>query len=159
MGIRSRIKGRIKKLAGSQDPAPPPAPREPPPPPPARATPTPAPAPATAPAPPAPSAPPAPQAAATPDPDPDAKTEDDAKIQRHRAKAQRGVLKHLDKQGGTMPMKDLHDFSERRYFIAHAGFSKMMEFFVEDRYVDFDHDSYTVVLTDDGRHFMGTPVK
>ena len=149
MGIRSRLKGRIKKFTGTAAPGEPPARREPPP-----RKPTPA-APRTQTAPPTPS----PAATATkPAPVPAKETVDDAKIQRHRAKAQRGVLKHLAKEGGTLSMKDLHDYSERRWFIAHAGFSKMMEFFVEDRYVDFDHDTYIVVLTDDGRHFMQTPV-
>jgi hypothetical protein len=157
MGIRSRIKGRIKKLAGANEPAEPPARREPPPREPAPA-PTPvAGKPAAAPAP-APPTNPVPEAADEPKVDDEAKPVDEAKVARHRAKAQRGVLKHLHKEGGTMSMKDLHDYSERRWFIAHAGFSRMMEFFVEDRYVDFDHDSYTVVLTDDGRYFMKSPV-
>ncbi len=150
MGLRSRLKGRLKKLAGA-DPTPP-AKREAPP----RKPPAP---PRTEPLP-----PPSPPATAAKPATPkatdciDQKPVDETKVKRHREKAQRGVLKHLAKEGGVMSMKDLHDYSERRYFIAHAGFSKMMEVFVEDRYVDFDHDTYTVTITEDGRHYMRSAI-
>jgi hypothetical protein len=170
MGLRSRIKGRLKKLTGSpstpaaplaQAAEPPAKPAAPPP----RAEPPPIPKPPVAAAKPqvatepSVAAKPASAAPAAPGENSEKTAVDEAKIKRHRSKAERGVLKHLHKQGGTMSMKDLHDFSERRYFIAHVGFSKMMEFFVEYRYVDFDHDSYIVVLNDDGRQYMVSSVK
>ena len=76
-----------------------------------------------------------------------------ARQQKHLAKARKGVLKHLDGLGGSAQMKDLHDFSERRYFIAHRGFSRMMEFYVDEGLVDFDHDSGTCEITEAGRAF------
>ena len=76
-----------------------------------------------------------------------------ARQQKHLAKAQKGVLKKLDELGGTAQMKDLHDFSERRYFIAHRGFSRMMEFYVDEGLIRFDHDAGTCTLTDAGRAF------
>ncbi len=151
MGIRSRLKGRLKRLAGDQPQAV--TPESPTPIPPSKSELKPAPA--------SPEPPPA-VATEVPPPTPEAtpaapKPVDEEKVKRHRAKAQRGVLKHLANKGGTMAMKDLHDFSEQRYFIAHAGFSKMMEFFVDNHYVDFDQDTYTVNLSEGGREFISTP--
>ncbi|GEM_PF-704031 len=71
------------------------------------------------------------------------------------AKARKGVLAKLDELGGTAQMKELHDYSERRYFIAHRSFSKLMEYFVEQGLIDFDHDAGTCVLTDAGRASTG----
>jgi len=87
---------------------------------------------------------------------PDHRPLDDAKVRRHRERARRGVLRYLAREGGTLPLKDLHDHSERRWFIAHAGFSEMIEFYVEEGLVDLDPESWTVSLSDDGRRFMAS---
>ena len=46
---------------------------------------------------------------------------DDEKIRRHKEKAKRGVLKHLLEQGGSLGLGPMHDYSERRWFIAHSA--------------------------------------
>ena len=61
------------------------------------------------------------------------------------------MLAKLAELGGQAPLGDLHDFSERRYFIAHRKFSDLMEGVVAEGLVDFDHAAGVATLTDRGR--------
>lgn len=81
--------------------------------------------------------------------------EKQAKIAAHFEKARKGVLKHLAEGGGTMSMADMHDFSERRYFVAHQGFSRMMEGFVAEGLISYNTAIGEATITDSGRSFAG----
>jgi hypothetical protein len=63
---------------------------------------------------------------------------EEEKQKRHWDKTRKGVLKWLDEQGGSASMKDMHDFSERKFFIAHRSFSRLMEELTEDGTVTYD---------------------
>lgn len=78
------------------------------------------------------------------------------KVAAHQEKARKGLLKWLVEQGGTTNMADMHDYSERRYFIAHQGFSRLMEGFVADGLVDYDARSGGITITEKAREFVGT---
>jgi len=78
-----------------------------------------------------------------------------AKIEKARSRARKGVLLHIEKQGGSINMSDAHDFSERRFFIAHRGFSDMMGWWIEAGYVRYDEP--IMHLTDSGRAFAQDP--
>ena len=65
-------------------------------------------------------------------------------------RARDGVLLFLAEKGGELPMKEMHDYSEARFFIAHRGFSKLMEEYTEVGLVDFNHETGHTALTDDG---------
>ena len=54
------------------------------------------------------------------------------KVQKHLAKTRKGVLKMVLEKGGSATLAEMHDFSERRYFIAHKKFSELMEGLVDD---------------------------
>ena len=70
-------------------------------------------------------------------------------------KARKGVLGWLAKRdGGGATLGELHDHSAERYLIAHQGFSKMMESFVDEGLVDYDRETMTAMLTDAGRRFI-----
>jgi hypothetical protein len=70
-------------------------------------------------------------------------------------KARKGVLGWLAKQdGAAATLFDLHEHSSGRYLIAHQGFSKMMESFVDEKLVDYDQTTRTATLTDAGRRFI-----
>ncbi len=165
MGLRQRVKSRIKtffrplsapagktppsaRAAGSVAPstAPPPA---------AAAVPPPA-RPQEPPAPPAPEAPlrPAPVAAASPPSEPSA---DDvaAKAARHLARTRLAVLRFIDEKGGKAGLAEMHDYSERRYFIAHKKFSDLMESLLDDDLILFDHARGEATLTAQGRAAIG----
>lgn len=153
MGLRDRLKQGLKSALGrGAAPAPaaaaPPAAHSPP-----RAAPPP---PVRPPAPPAGAAPkqaaakPAAPAADAAPLDPEAAAQA-AKVEKARTRARKGVLLHIDKEGGAVPMKDAHDYSERRYFIAHRGFSDMMEWWLERDYISYDNE--IVKLTDAGRAY------
>lgn len=77
------------------------------------------------------------------------------KQRRFMQRARRGVLEHIQEQGGELSMKDMHDHSERRYFIAHRAFSDMMEFFVDEGLVEYDPSTMIVRLTAKGEAFVG----
>lgn len=72
-------------------------------------------------------------------------------------KARRGVLAHLQKQGGVLSMADLHDYSLKTYLIQHQRFSIMMESFVNDKLVTFDDATATVFITDQGALYASNP--
>lgn len=76
------------------------------------------------------------------------------KIAAHFEKARRGVLQQIADRGGTASMADLHDYSERRYFIAHQAFSRMMEGFVSEGLIDFDHRVGEATLSERGRAYL-----
>jgi hypothetical protein len=69
-------------------------------------------------------------------------------------KARRGMLAWLAKRdGAAASLGDMHEHSSSRYLIAHQGFSKMMESFVDERLVDYDQSTGIARLTDAGRRF------
>ncbi len=63
--------------------------------------------------------------------------------------ARRGLLAFLAKQGGALPMRELHTHSLVFYQAGHQAFSQLMEGLVADELVVFDDGSF--VLTDKGR--------
>lgn len=143
MGLRTRIKERLSGILGS--PAPTPARPAPAPPRPAAA------APAAPAAPTAPAARPAPPPPKPLSPEEQAKQE---KIAAHFEKARRGVLQQLADKGGRSEMADMHDYSERRYFIAHQAFSRMMEGFVAEGLIDYEPRTGQATLTEKGRGWL-----
>ncbi|MCB9765885.1 MAG: hypothetical protein H6739_39290 [Alphaproteobacteria bacterium] len=171
MGIRSRLKKRVKSLlkpdsapeVRPEPPRAPPAPQAAPPPtaPPKAVSPQAAPPPA---APPKAVVPPGAvsrgrsAAVTSVGPPPSPTDEEEArkleKQRRFMERARKGVLQHVAEAGGALPMKDMHDFSERRFFIAHRAFSDMMEFFVDGGFVEVDGATMDVRLTDAGRAFL-----
>ncbi len=60
-----------------------------------------------------------------------------------------GVLKFLDKKGGSMPIALLHGHSKVVYQRAHQEFSQLMESLVDDGLVTYSDDTFH--LTDAGR--------
>lgn len=76
------------------------------------------------------------------------------KQQQFFERARRGVLQHLNDQGGKLNMSELHDYSLKKYLIQHQRFSQMMETFVAEMLVEFDWSTQDVTLTDTGREFI-----
>ena len=60
----------------------------------------------------------------------------------------------VQKNGGTSTLAEMHDFSERRYFIAHKKFSDLMESMIADEQIDYDHGEGVATLTDKGIAFI-----
>lgn len=69
-------------------------------------------------------------------------------------RARKGVLKHLDEQGGELPFNTLHDYSLNKFFIQHQKFSELMETLVKEKLVDFDWKEYKVKITEEGKKFV-----
>lgn len=135
MGLRSRLKNRIKRLVGAEPPPAPPAPapqatRKPP---------------VAPPAPPPPA--PAPQ-----------QTEEERKAAEkaaaHLEKTKRAVLRFVDEAGGECGLGEMHDYSERRWFVAHKKFSDLMETFVAEALLDYNHAEGRATLTEAGRQYL-----
>lgn len=66
--------------------------------------------------------------------------------------ARKGILRYLQKQGGSVPMGLLHGHSKLMYQAAHQAFSQLMEGLVADGLVVFEDDSFR--LTDGGRALL-----
>jgi len=70
-------------------------------------------------------------------------------------RARRGVLTWLSKQeGAAATLAEMHDHSASRFLIAHQGFSKMMETFVDEGLVDYDAGTRVATLTATGRQLI-----
>jgi len=65
------------------------------------------------------------------------------------AAARQGLLRFMAKQGGTVPMRELHTHSLLFYQAGHQAFSQLMEGLVADELVAFDAGTFR--LTDKGR--------
>jgi hypothetical protein len=71
-------------------------------------------------------------------------------------RTKKGLLRWLADQGGSAPGSDMHDYSERKFLVAHQGFSKVMEACVAESLVDYDRATSIVSLTDAGRTFAAS---
>jgi len=80
--------------------------------------------------------------------------EKEAKFQELFERARKGVLKHLDEKGGSLPMGDMHEYSLNTYFIQHQRFSKMMETFVGEKLIDYDEATQLSTITEKGKEFI-----
>lgn len=72
-------------------------------------------------------------------------------------RARKAVLQHLNDSGGMLNMAELHDYSMKKFLIQHQRFSLMMEGFVNEGLVSFDHASQDTMITDAGRKFIEKP--
>jgi hypothetical protein len=63
--------------------------------------------------------------------------------------ARAGILRFLDKKGGSVPIGLLHGHSKVAYQRAHQEFSQLMEGLVADELVTFGDDTFH--LTEKGR--------
>jgi hypothetical protein len=68
--------------------------------------------------------------------------------------ARTGLMKFLAKQGGALPMRELHTHSLVFYQAGHQAFSQLMEGLVADELVAFDDGVFR--LTDKGRQQLGS---
>ena len=67
--------------------------------------------------------------------------------------ARQGLLQFISKQGGSIPMRDLHTHSLVFYQAGHQAFSQLMEGLVADEYVSDDKPG-VFQLTEKGRTFL-----
>ncbi len=66
--------------------------------------------------------------------------------------ARRGLMAFLAKQGGSLPMRELHTHSLLFYQAGHQAFSQLMEGLVADGLVAFDAGTFS--LTEAGRQAL-----
>ncbi len=64
------------------------------------------------------------------------------------------MLRLVDEAGGKAGLGEMHDYSERRWFIAHRKFSDLMEGLVEQRLIEYDGAEGQATLTDAGRRYL-----
>lgn len=69
--------------------------------------------------------------------------------------ARSGLMRFLAKQGGSLPMRELHTHSLVFYQAGHQAFSQLMEGLVADELVAFDDGVFS--LTDKGRRKLDDP--
>ena len=80
-----------------------------------------------------------------------AKASPEERQAQHWARTRAGLLRFIDDNGGKASLRELHDYSERTYFVAHVGFSRMMEELTDEDLIDYDHDTAVASLTEAGR--------
>jgi hypothetical protein len=78
-----------------------------------------------------------------------APTEEEKKEQaavKHLAKTKKGLIKKISKNDGSMSLRDLHSFSEARYFVGHKRFSDLMEEMIAEELVSYEYEDGIVFL-------------
>ena len=81
-------------------------------------------------------------------------TEEQQKIQKHLHRTRMGLLKFLDKNGGILGLAELHDHSEKRYFVGHKKFSDLLEDLVAEELISYDWSAQQATLTEKGRESL-----
>jgi hypothetical protein len=61
------------------------------------------------------------------------------------------VLKLVIDSGGSSTLSEMHDYSERRYFVAHKKFSDLMESLISSGQIDYDTAESVATITEVGR--------
>ena len=91
--------------------------------------------------------------ATTDEPDPEA-IEMAKKAAKHVERTRVAMLKFIVEQGGQAGLAEMHDLSERRYFIGHKRFSDLMEGIVDEGLIEYDHSAGIATITEDGRAYI-----
>ena len=81
-------------------------------------------------------------------------TELDPKVAKHRRRTICALLSLTIEEGGTASLGDLHDLSERRYFIAHKAFSDLMEEMVQMGIFTFNWETQEATITEQGQAYL-----
>ena len=83
-----------------------------------------------------------------------APNEQEQKIAKHFEKTRVAMLKFLHENGKTAHLKEMHDLSERRYFIAHRRFSDLMESLVDHGLIEFRQETNEATITTAGIEYI-----
>lgn len=81
-------------------------------------------------------------------------SEEEQKIQKHLHRTRLGLLQFLQKKGGVLGLADLHDHSEKRYFIGHKKFSDLLEAMVAEGVIAYDWSTQQATLTEKGMNLL-----
>ena len=88
------------------------------------------------------------------DEDAAAEAEKARKAAKHFERTRIAMLKFIVDQGDEASLADMHELSERRYFIGHKRFSTLMEGLVEEDLIDFDHATGIASITGAGKEYL-----
>lgn len=80
-----------------------------------------------------------------------AKESPEDRQRKHWERTRLGLLRFVHEGGGKASLRDLHEHSEKTYFVAHVGFSRMMEELTDQGLLHYDHDTALASITDAGR--------
>lgn len=83
-----------------------------------------------------------------------AKASPEDRQRQHWERTRRGLLRFVHEQGGKVSLRELHEHSEKTFFVAHVGFSRMMEELTDQGLLAYDHDTALAAITDAGRAEM-----
>ena len=75
---------------------------------------------------------------------------------KHIKKTKKGLLKKLKEAQGQLSLRDLHDYSEKRFFMGHQKFSLLMEELVEEDLVEYSYEDGMVSLGDQAEEYLRT---
>ena len=75
------------------------------------------------------------------------------KVRKHLLRTKKGLLKFIQKQGGTTDLGALNHHSEIRFLIGHQKFSEMMEDLVAEELIIYDWNAQEAMITEKGIQF------
>lgn len=78
----------------------------------------------------------------------------EAKLKEFFERARKGVVRHLNDQGGALSLEELHEYSLNKFFIQHQRFSQLMESLVEEKLIDYDQTADRAAVTEKGKEFI-----
>ncbi|MFT5585014.1 MAG: hypothetical protein ACI9VR_002602 [Cognaticolwellia sp.] len=81
------------------------------------------------------------------------------KMRKAVMRAKKGTMKFVKDAGGNSELADMHDHSERRYFVGHRAFSRLMEEITEEGLLHFDSGTGMSTMTEKGEAWIQENVK
>jgi len=76
------------------------------------------------------------------------------KVAKHLKRTRKGILKFIEKNGGTCGLAEMHDHSEKRFFVGHRKFSELMEGMVDEGLISYSWDTQEATITATGKEWM-----
>lgn len=73
---------------------------------------------------------------------------------KHLAKTKKGLVKKVSDLGGATTLPELHDYSEKRFFVGHKRFSDLMEEMISEDLLCFSYEDSSIVLGTKAKDFL-----
>ena len=73
---------------------------------------------------------------------------------KHLAKTKRGLVQKVSDLGGATTLPELHDYSEKKFFVGHKRFSDLMEEMIAEELILFSYEDSAITLGAKAKEFL-----
>ena len=73
---------------------------------------------------------------------------------KHLAKTKKGLVQKVSDLGGSTTLPELHDYSEKKFFVGHKRFSDLMEEMIAEELISFSYEDSAITLGAKAKDFL-----